>query len=269
MKTFFNFIKSKFFLKNLVFSLVLLFVLVWGVLKWLDVYTHHGELVEVPDFTGIKMADLDAFIQDKRLKYTVIDSVYDPKGPKGVVIRQEPEKKINVKENRTIYLYVTTILPPQVTMPKLMDKSLRQAASILETYGLKLGRARYVPDQCANCVLQQFVKGKKVEPGTQLPKGSVVDLVVGKGLSGEKIPVPNLLGLTRAEVLDRLSEYSLNEGAVTFEQPADSGRARVYRQVPGPSKEDNISMGSSIDLFFTNKKEKLPTVRDSVQAESR
>ncbi|MBL7892598.1 MAG: penicillin-binding protein, partial [Bacteroidia bacterium] len=86
MKTLFNFIKSKFFLKNLVFSLVLLFVLVWGVLKWLDVYTHHGELVEVPDFTGIKMADLDVFIQDKRLRYTIIDSVYDPKGPKGVVI---------------------------------------------------------------------------------------------------------------------------------------------------------------------------------------
>lgn len=244
---------------------MLLFVLVWAVLKWLDVYTHHGELVEVPDFTGIKMADLDGFVQDKRLKYTVIDSIYDPKGPKGVVIRQEPEKKINVKENRTIYLYVSTILPPQVTMPKLRDKSLRQAASILETYGLKLGRhTRFVPDQCANCVLQQLVKGKKVEPGTQLPKGTVVDLVVGKGLSGEKIPVPNLLGLTRAEVLDKLADYSLNEGAISFEQPADSGRARVYRQIPGPSKEANISMGSSIDLFFTNKKDKLPSANDTI-----
>lgn len=267
MKTFFSFIKSKLFLKNLAVSLALLFVLLWAVFKWLDVYTHHGELVEVPDFTGIKKADLDAFIQDKRLKYIIIDSVYDPKGPKGIVIRQEPEKKINVKENRTIYLYVTTILAPQVTMPKLMDKSLRQAASMLDTYGLKMGRARYVPDQCMNCVLQQLVKGKKVEPGTQLPKGTRVDLVVGKGLSDEKIPIPNFIGLTRAEVLDKLSEYSLNEGAVSFEQPADSGRARVYRQIPRPSENEKISMGSNIDLFFTNKKEKLPALSDTTQTE--
>jgi beta-lactam-binding protein with PASTA domain len=263
MKNFFNFIKSKTFLKHLVVSLALLFLLLWVVFKWLDVYTHHGELIEVPDFTGVKIADLNTFVQDKRLKYVVIDSVYDPKGPKGVVIRQEPEKKINVKENRTVYLYVTTILPPQVTMPKLKDRSLRQAASILETYGLKLGRPRYVSDQCANCVLEQLIKGKKVEPGTQIPKGTVVELVVGKGLSNEKVIVPNLIGLTYMQALEKLSDFSLNEGAVRFDQHTDSLKARVYRQIPAPSKEENVNMGSSIDLFLTNKKELMPTVNDS------
>lgn len=235
--------------------MISLFILLWIVVKWLDVYTHHGETVEVPDFTGVKIADLNSFVQNKKLRYTIIDSVYDPKGPKGVVIRQDPEKKIAVKENRTIYLYVTTLLPPQVTMPKLKDKSLRQAASILETYGLKMGKhTRFIPDQCANCVLEQLVKGKKIEAGIQVPKGTIVELVVGKGLSNEKVIVPSLIGLTYMQALDKLAESSLNAGALNFEQPADSLRAKVYRQIPGPTKDESISMGSSIDLFLSNKK---------------
>lgn len=267
MKTLFNFLISKLFLKNVVLAIVLLFVLVWGVLKWLDTYTHHQEVVEVPDFTGIKIANLDDFIKDKRLNYVIIDSVFDPKAPKGIVIRQEPEKKVNVKENRTIYLYVTTLLPPLIELPKLRDKSLRQAASILQTYGLKLGRLRFVPDQCSNCVLYQTVKGKKVEPGTSIPKGTVIDLVVGKGLSDVKVPVPNLIGLTWMQASDKLAESSLNEGAVKFEQPADTLRAKIYRQLPNAGNEAQVNMGASIDLFFTNKKEQVPIVNDSTNVE--
>ncbi|MCC6690251.1 MAG: PASTA domain-containing protein [Bacteroidia bacterium] len=263
MKNFFDFIKSKTFVKHLAISFALLFVIMWAVLKWLDTYTHHGELIEVPDFTGVKITDLDNFIKDKKVRYTIIDSVYDPKAPKGAVVRQEPEKKINVKENRTIYLYVTTTLPPRVSMPKLKDKSLRQALSILESYGLRAGRMRYVPDQCVNCVLEQLIKKKKVAPGTLVPKGSVVELIVGKGLSDEKVMVPNLIGLTYAEALDKLAEFSLNEGALRFEANADSTRARIYRQIPAPTKDATVNMGSSVDMFFTTKKEQVQQSADS------
>lgn len=97
MKNFFDFIKSKTFVKHLAISFALLFVIMWAVLKWLDTYTHHGELIEVPDFTGVKITDLDNFIKDKKVRYTIIDSVYDPKAPKGAVVRQEPEKKNKCK----------------------------------------------------------------------------------------------------------------------------------------------------------------------------
>lgn len=244
---------------HLFISFAVLALLLWIIFKSLSSFTHHGELIDVPDFGGIKIAELNNFVADKNVRFTIIDSVFDPKGPKGVVIRQDPEKNIKVKHNRTIYLYVSTVTPPQVTMPKLKDRSLRQAVAMLETYGLKFGKPRYKPDQCSNCVLQQLIKGKPVEAGTQVPKGTVVDLVVGKGLSNEKVAVPNLIGLTREQAIEKLVEYSLNEGSLTFEQPADSLRARVYRQIPGPTKEEAISMGSSIDLFLSNKKEKFST----------
>jgi eukaryotic-like serine/threonine-protein kinase len=250
-------------IKHLSAALVLFFLLIWIIFKWLSVYTHHNELILVPDFKGIKVSDLNAFVKGKNLRYAIMDSVFDPKGPKGIVVRQEPENKVSVKQNRTIYLCVTTLMPPQVAMPKLKDKSLRQAAAVLETYGLKLGRTRYIPDQCTNCVLEQQVKGKKVEPGTLVPKGTIVSLVIGKGLSDEKVMVPSLLGLTRAQAIDKLTEFSLSEGAITFDPPVDSLRAKIYKQFPRPSKKEILRMGSSVDLFFTNKKDLVIAEPDS------
>ncbi len=257
MSNFVSFIKSKVFLKHLGLALLVLFVLTWIVFKALNIYTLHGESIQVPDFTGLKIAELNTFAKENKLNCRIIDSVYDPKAPKGIVIRQDPANKIAVKQNRTIYLYVTTQTAPQVIMPKLKDKSLRQAISMLESYGLRFGHPQYKPDQCANCILEQRVKGKKIEAGTSLPKGTIVDLVVGKGLSNEKVSIPNLSGLTYSQALDKLGEFSLSEGVPTFEAPADTLHEKLYRQIPGPGKDRLIRMGSSIDLFFTNDKDKL------------
>lgn len=255
--TFFQFIKSKIFFKHLAIYLIVIVFFFWFIFKLLDMYTTHGKTVTVPDFGGLKMSELDNFIKDKPLRYLIVDSLYDTKSPKGTIIRQDPEPNTQVKKDRTIYLYITSILPPQMSMPKLLDKSLRQASSMIESYDLKLGKIQYAPDQCANCILEQRYKGKKIEPGTMIPKGSVIDLLVGKGLGEESVSIPNLIGLTRAEAQALLLSKSLSLGAVSFESPRDSSSSKVYRQIPGYSKDLYINVGSNIDLFFTNDETKI------------
>lgn len=260
MTSFFQFIKTKSFLKHLAIAVISMSLLFWLIFHLLGNYTLHGETIAVPDFSGLKINELDKFIEGKELNYLVIDSVYDTKSPKGIVIRQDPEANTKVKQNRTIYLYVTATLPPHIEMPKLEDKSLRQATAMIESYGLKTGRISYMSDQCANCVLRQLHKGRKIEPGTTIEKGSVIDLVVGKGLGGESLEIPCLIGLTRTEAIEKLTEFFLNAGAIAFDQPADSASAKVYKQIPACSNEATINMGSSIDLFFTNNADKIPVV---------
>ncbi|MDQ3047447.1 MAG: PASTA domain-containing protein [Bacteroidota bacterium] len=236
-------------------------------MSWLSSYTTHGESVSVPNFSGIKLAELDNFVSDKHVRYLVIDSIYDTKAAKGVVIKQEPEPDAKVKDNRTIYLYVTSILPPSIQMPKLVDRSLRQAAAMISSYGLKMAAPKFVPDQCANCVLEQMVKGKKIEPGATIPKGTVIQLVVGKGLSDEEVGIPCLYGMTRREALARLSEASLSVGAITFDVPADSAKSIVYRQSPSCGKDNNLNMGGTIDLFLTTDKNKIPANSDTLKTD--
>lgn len=257
LKGIFQFIKSKTFFLNLTIYAVSLALLIWFVISSLGSYTSHGETIKVPDFKGLKVADLDKFTADKNLRYLVIDSIYDAKAPKGSVIKQEPEFNAEVKEGRIIYLYVTTKLPPSIQMPKLVDRSLRQAVAMVSTYGLKLGKIEFVPDQCANCVLDQLVKGKKIEPGTSIPKGTIISLVVGKGLSDEEVGVPCLYGLTRKEALEKLAEASLSIGAVAFDEPKDSVSARIYKQSPSCGKQASINLGGSIDLFLSADKNKV------------
>ncbi len=224
----------------------------------LSSYTSHGKSIKVPDFKGVKLKELDNFIADKNVRYLVIDSLYDTKAPAGTVVKQEPAPFEDVKDGRIIFLYVNSTMPPSVAMPKLIDRSLRQAQSMLTTYGLKLGKVKFVPDQCANCVLDQLVKGKKIVPGDLVPKGTVISLVVGKGLSDEEVGIPCLYGLTRKDALARLADQSLSVGLIKFDEPKDSARAKVYRQSPKCGKEKTLKMGASIDLYFTTDKNKIP-----------
>lgn len=259
-----RFIKSKTFFKNLSIAIVSVLLLFWIVFRWLGCYTGHGETIAVPDFNNVKISDLDNFIEGKEVRYEIIDSIYDTKKPKGVVIRQEPDANTHVKRNRTIYLYVTAVMPPMVEMPKLKDRSLRQAQAMLETYGLKLKQpVTFKPDQCVNCVLDQKFKGKPIEPGTPVEKGSVIELVVGKGLGDEAVAVPYLVGMTYEQAIEKLAEASLNPGLIKFDSESDSLRSRVYRQYPRFSRENKVNVGSSVDLFLTTDADKIPMVPDT------
>ena len=162
IKKIFQFLKSKRFRIHFIISLIVAFLILWSAFKSLSVFTHHGETIAVPDFSNVKMEELDKFIDGKQLKYEIVDSVFDSKVKSGVVIKQDPEKNSSVKQNRIIYLTVSAKMPPLVKMPNLVDASMRQALAMLESYGLKVGAREYRPDPCVNCVLTQMLKGKKI-----------------------------------------------------------------------------------------------------------
>jgi len=180
MKGFFTYLRSKQFFIHFGLAAVTVVITLSILVKMLNSYTQHGETVEVPDFKGKTIAELNGFIQGKDVRYLIIDSIYAPKEKPGVVLRQDPETKTKVKRNRIIYLYVNGLMPPTLAMPKLIDRSERQAILMLESYGLKVGKITPVAGDCNGCVLGQFVKGKVIEPGTQIKKGTVIELTIGK-----------------------------------------------------------------------------------------
>lgn len=180
MKDFFSFLKSKPFFIHTGIIILCVFLLLFGLIKWLSSYTNHGEFVEVPDFKNQQISNLNTFIDGKNITYQIIDSLYDPTEKPGIVIRQDPEPLIKVKHNRKVYLYVTGMVAPTVIMPKLIDRSERQARLIILSYGLKVGKFTQKEADCNGCVLAQTINGKEVAVGESVKKGSVVNLIVGK-----------------------------------------------------------------------------------------
>ncbi len=258
-------LKSSQFWKHLIVSsLVALTVLGISFLV-LNVYTKHGDEVVVPDFEGIYIKDLDKFIEDHNVRYEIVDSIYNIEKAKGTVADQDPEAGSKVKPERLIYLTVYAKLNQKTAMPNLIDLSLRQATSLLETYGLKVGNLRY--EEGLPPVIRQLFKGQPIKAGTLIDKGSKIDLVLGKGGSGGLITVPDLLGLTLAEVRDILSEKQLTlKNIVPDIMDNDTLNARVYRQNPTYDSEGGLYSGAEVSIWITNEDEKVEQARIKIDS---
>lgn len=242
-------IKDKIFRKNLFFSLITLLLLFVFWLKWLEIYTNHNDFIIVPDFCGVHITDLDSLVASYSLRYEIIDSVFYKTDPKGVVVNQDPLPDIAVKDNRKIYLTINSLRAIKVNFPDVFDLTLRQAVSKIQKDGLRVGLLEYRPDIAINKVLSFKVNGIDIQVGQELYHGTTIDLVVGKGLGSEKVLVPNLIGLDRSEANTILKSSSLNIGLEYFQDNIqDSSYAVIYKQDPHEHQE--ISIGSSIDLYF-------------------
>jgi len=249
-----QFLKSKVFLKHLILSVAVTFILIWVITLLLGGITHHGEEITVPDLTGLKTEEIGEYLNDRGLDYLIIDSIYDSNGKKGTVASQDPFPNSKVKSGRVIYVTVIAILPERVAVPDLKDLTLRQSVAILETYGLKTGKLEYVKDIARNAVLKQKYNGEPIEPGRQIEKGSSIDLVVGRGEENEKTSIPFLIGKTRNEAIRLITENGLNLGDEDFEDGADTANAKVYKQSPFYTKKESVSLGSTVNLRYKSSK---------------
>lgn len=246
-----QFLKSRTFFRNLI---ILLFVIVAGffiLTTLMNKYTHHGENISVPDLRGLRISKLDNILVTHSFHYKVVDSLYDGEKDPGTVLDQDPASGSKVKENRTIYLTINATQPPDVKMPDLVDVSFRQAEAMLQSFGLVVGDVIYRSDLAKNAVLQQLYKNKSIKPGTMLPKGGVIDLVLGDGLGDIDVPIPDVIGLTLEAALSILKKASLTIRNIHYDPGVrDSLSAKIYLQKP--SSEDGITLkqGNGIDIFL-------------------
>lgn len=216
---------------------------------YLPMTTNHGETITVPNVVGMKVEELDEFLGSRDLRYAINDSVYDPSKPAMTVIMQTPLEGNQVKEGRKIYISVTTSSPPNVKMPRLVGRSLINAQSELESNGLALGELIYKKDLQQNAVLEQQFRGRPIEEGMEIPKGSKIDLVVGDGLGETEFPVPNLIGMPLDEAEFALAGQGLQIGDVRYEQKTDKELGTVFRQMPAPGSGRQIRVGEVVDLW--------------------
>ena len=159
---------------------ILLVAVIMLLLRW---FTRHGKEYEVPDMCGKSIVEVEQFQHDgnsHHFKFLVNDSVFVPEVEGGTVMSQDPAPGQLVKRGRKIYLSISTLNPPQVEMPNLIDLSLRQAENLLKTNDLKLGQVVYKPSRYVNAVLEQRYKGRIIRQGTRLPYHSEITLVVGR-----------------------------------------------------------------------------------------
>ncbi len=176
-----RFIFSKSFVKQIFFMIILSALILGGLYFWLLRYTHHEEALVVPDLYGKSVKEARKILKENKMELVVVDTLaYDPDLPKFSVREQNPEAKSTVKEGRKIYVKINAGAYRKVRIPKLRGITLRQARASLRALGLKVGQVQTKP-YFAEVVLE-VMKGKDtLRQGDEIPRNSVVSLVVGSG----------------------------------------------------------------------------------------
>ena len=178
-----QFVKSKLFLKQLLYAGIGMIIFVFIIMKWLNISTNHDQKIEVPNLEKLSLNDVEKTLEELDLNFVVIDSAsYNPNYPKKAVIDQDPEPGDFVKENRKIYLTLNPSGYKDVEIPNLFGKTRRQVTSQLRSIGFRVDdEFVYVNDIAEDVVRGLIFSSKNLKVGDKVPKNSMITLKLGNG----------------------------------------------------------------------------------------
>ena len=184
--SFFKFIGSKVFFKQLLMAFIGLVVLIVLSVFWLNFSTNHNQKIEVPNLAKMSLEEVEVTLDNLDLNWEVIDSAsFDAAFPKKSVIEQSPEAGDFVKENRKIYLTLNPSGFKDAEIPDFYGKTKRQAISQLTAIGFRISVTEiYVNDIAKDVVRGLIYNGKDLKNGDKIPKNSEIILKLGDGNEG-------------------------------------------------------------------------------------
>ena len=180
-KEFFGKFKSKYLWGNLLAMAITVVLLCVGVKFGLDIYTHHGEGVPVPNLTGMTFNNAANLLDRNGLRIMVSDSGYNKRMPADCILAQSPGEGTSVKMGHTIYVTVNSPSSPTVTIPDIIDNSsVREATAKLTALGFKLLEPKIVTGE-KDWVYGLLCKGRRVSAGDRISIDLPLTLMVGNG----------------------------------------------------------------------------------------
>ena len=175
---------------NLLLAIVVVCALMYGTLKWLDVYTRHNEAAVVPDVKGLGIEEAAEFFKSNNLRYNVIDSVFSKSVKPGDVVELVPMAGSKVKEGRIVFVTVNALTSQMAAVPEVEDLSFRQAYAILRACGFEKIEIEQVPGDYKDLAIAVELRGRVLEKGEHVPLTAPLVLKVSSG--EDELPTDSL-----------------------------------------------------------------------------
>ena len=183
-KEFFGKFASGFLWGNILAMVLVVVALAFGVKYGLDVYTRHGEGIEVPKVEGMVYQNARVLMEERGLYLVVTDSGYNKRLPANSILVQNPGPGMKVKQGHTIYVTVNSPSSPSFAIPDLVDNSsFREAEAKLTAIGFKLTPPQQVEGE-KDWVYGILCRGRRVSTGDRISIDSPLTLLVGNGHYG-------------------------------------------------------------------------------------
>lgn len=169
-KKFFRKLLGPYLWLNILAMIIITLLLCLGLKYGLDLYTHHGQTVEVPSIIHKSYNEAEEMLEQVHLDVIVSDTDYVKALPPDCVLEQSPLAGDIVKPGRVVYIKINASHTPRRPLPDVIDNSsLRDAQSKLSAMGFLLGDPEYIPGE------KEWVYGIKCQ-GRQLSVGDKVSI---------------------------------------------------------------------------------------------
>ena len=190
----------------------------------------------MPVLTDRPLADALRIIEQTRLRLDRIDST-DSRSTPGVVVRQLPVANTPIQPAAPVRL--TVARTPPFAMPRLIDLTVADARTLLNSQGLLVGSIqRADAEGRVDTVVTQTPL-----PGVRVRRGDTANIVVGRAVS--TVLVPSVIGLSSAEARDSLQRVGLTLSSLGSRE-SDSRTGRVVAQRPEIGQ--TVRLGSGVEL---------------------
>lgn len=182
---FFAKLTSRFLWLHLLAMALVVVAVCLGVKFGLDVYTHHGEAIVVPDVRKKSNESAQQMLLNLGLEPVVADTGYVRNLPPGSVLAQSPEGGVRVKSGHQVILTINATHSPTIALPDIIDNSsLREAMAKLTAMGFRLGHPQYVTGE-RDWVYGILADGRQVTTGDRISTEATIVIQVGNGLRDE------------------------------------------------------------------------------------
>ena len=181
-KEFFGKFCSLYLWGNLLAMALVVVALCFGVKFGLELYTHHGEGIEVPSLVKMRVANARVLLIEKGLELVVADSGFNKRLPADCILAQSPGAGMKVKSGHVIYVTINSPSSPSFPIPDLIDNSsYREAEAKLMAMGFKLLPPKKVPGE-KDWVYGIISRGRRVSTGDMVTIDSPLTLMIGSGM---------------------------------------------------------------------------------------
>ncbi|MCB9310950.1 MAG: PASTA domain-containing protein [Lewinellaceae bacterium] len=262
--SFFSYLKSSTFLRQILVIFGIFAVIILVALIWLRFYTNHGQKLELPKFIGMDIQDATDLAQDKDFDLIVVDSIFIVGKKGGIITEQNPKPLSLVKEKRKVYVTITKYGVESISvndLPVLYGNAFEQKKAELKYRDIEciIKDYKYDPGE-PNHILEVYYNGELIvskdtrKEDLLITKGDTLEFILSRKDGGDVI-VPDLRCLDLEEAKFLLSTSKLELGNLSKKGAIEpDGTMYIVSQNPPYDGITNIKMGEKISVVVSGEK---------------
>lgn len=204
-----------------------------------------GEM-RLPDFVGDRYEDIIADNENNDNYNFIIEWEHNTEFEAGVVCEQSPEPGTKVKPGQKVTITVSQG-QKKITIPNVYEKSFELAKTELEQSGF--------------VVVEEYKTHETIPEGDVIetlplaldtaPIGSEIIVYVSSGKPSDPVTLPDLVRGHKDEAEDRLKEYGLKLGKVSYRYSETMPKDFIISSDPSTTNTRQVERGSAVNIVVS------------------